>query len=290
MPMDMPPQQVVEYRIAPAKAEAPKTIAQQVARFIGTERIRTEQKAGVTIGSFDAAQKLPPMDFSSPKLRTSERLAIAMVMRASERGRLGSAGVTMPDGYVARRMGAAIMTARLAERSQAGLEVTAKQIDAVRCRLVAVVMDPRASDYVKGGERTAAASREALSKGDVELCRPSIMAQAQRVSAQRTSVTPAATGAARAMTSTTPVAHRTAALGVVPKGTIAQRVDLVGSKRVSVTPMGSKGVTPQRVDLPGSKRVSLMPTGSKGVPVIDQDEMARRLAIVSRVLNGGHVR
>jgi hypothetical protein len=276
VPMDMPPQQVVEYRVAPVKAEAPKSIHQQVARFLGAERIRAEQKAGITIGSFDAARKLPPMDFSSPKLTQAERQGVAMVLDASQANRLGSAGVTMKDGYVARRMGAAVLTARLAERSQAGYEVSAKQIDAVRCRLVAVVMDPRAADYVKGGERAAAASRAALSKGDVELCRPSIEAQARRISAERRSVSPTATGAAPARTSATPVAERLAAVSVSPKGTPRQRVDLPGSTR-------------QRIDPMGSSHMAIIAKGRQ-LAENDPDEFSRRMAIVGRVLGSGNGR
>lgn len=282
MPMDMPPQQVVEYRIAPARAEAPKSIHAQVARFLGAERIRAEEKSGITIGSFDAAQKLPPMDFSSTKLKETERLAISKVLDASQRGVMGSVSVDMPDGYVARRMAAAVMTARIAERSQAGGRVTAKQIDAVRCSLVAVVMDPRAADYVKGGERTAAASRAALTAGDVELCQPTLVAQAARLSGQRTSIDPAVTRMPAVMTSVSPVSHRTPSVGVSPHGSMRISIDPTPSKRTSISPTGSKA--PVSVTPKGSERTSISPTGSKGIVVARPKDLQERLAIVNRVL------
>ena len=258
MPIDMPPQAPAVYTVAPARAEAGSGIHAQVARFLGAERIRAEQKAGITIGSFDAARKLPPLDFKSPKLTQAERQGMAAVFEASGRGGiagggLGATGVSIPDGYIARRMGAAVLTARLADRSQAGHEVSAKAIDAVRCRLVAVVMDPRAGDYVKGGERAAAASRAALSKGDVERCGPSIAEQAARLSSQRVGVDPSASRSVSAMrTSIAPVAQRLAAVSVSPRGSTRVSVDPTPSKRVSVTPTGSK-------------RVSLDLTGGPGV-------------------------
>lgn len=253
MPIDMPPQAPATYVVAPAKAQAGSGIHAQVARFLGAERIRAEQKSGITIGSFDAARKLPPLDLKSPKMTQAERQGMAAVLEASQGGRLGTTGVSMPDGYIARRMGAAVLTARLADRSQAGHEVSAKAIDAVRCRLVAVVMDPRAADYVKGGERAAAASRAALSKGDVERCAPSLAEQAARLSPQRVGIDPSAS---RSMSGTrtpvAPIAQRLAAVSVSPKGSARVFIDPTPSKRVSVMPTGSK-------------RVSLDLTGGPGV-------------------------
>lgn len=190
MPMDVPPQRPAHYAVAPVPADAAADIHAQVARFLGAERVRAERRSGLTIGSFDAARTTPPMDLSSPRLTPSDRAGISKVLQASREGRVASAVVPSPDGYVARRMGAAIMAARIAERSQSGRDVSASQIDAVRCRLVAVVMDPRAGGYVKGGERAAEASRAALSKGDVERCTPSLADQAARLSAGRTGVDP----------------------------------------------------------------------------------------------------
>lgn len=258
MPIDMPPQAPATYVVAPAKAQAGSGIHAQVARFLGAERIRAEQKAGITIGSFDAARRLPPLDLKSPKLTQAERRGMAAVFEASDRGGiggsgLGATGVSMPDGYIARRMGAAVLTARLADRSQAGHEVSAKAIDAVRCRLVAVVMDPRAADYVKGGEKAAAASRAALSKGDVERCAPSLAEQATRLSSQRAGIDPSVSrSVSGTRTSVAPVAQRLAAVSVSPRGSIRTSIDPTPSKRVSIMPTGSK-------------RVSLDLTGGPGV-------------------------
>ena len=253
MPIDIPPQAPATYVVAPAKAEAGSGIHAQVARFLGAERIRAEQKAGITIGSFDAARKLPPLDLKSPKLTQAERQGMASVLEASQSGRLGVTGVSMPDGYIARRMGAAVLTARMAERSQSGHEVSAKAIDAVRCRLVAVVMDPRAADYVKGGEKAAAASRAALSKGDVERCAPSLAEQAALLSSQRVGIDPSASRSmSGARTPVAPIEQRLAVVSVSPKGSARVSIDPTPSKRVSVMPTGSK-------------RVSLDLTGGPGV-------------------------
>jgi hypothetical protein len=257
----MPPQTPATYVVAPAKAQAGSGIHAQVARFLGAERIRAEQKAGITIGSFDAARKLPPLDLKSPKLTQAERQGMAAVVEASQGGRLGTTGVSMPDGYIARRMGAAVLTARLADRSQAGHEVSARAIDAVRCRLVAVVMDPRAADYVKGGERAAAASRAALSKGDVERCSPTIAEQAARLSSQRVGIDPSAPrSTVGTRTSVVPVAQRMAAVSVSPKGSSRVSIDPTSSKRVSVMPTGSKKVS---LDLTGGPGVDALAVARK---------------------------
>lgn len=266
MPIDMPPQTPATYVVAPAKAEAGSGIHAQVARFLGAERIRAEQKAGITIGSFDAARRLPPLDLKSPKLTQAERQGMAAVFEASDRGGiagggLGATGVRIPDGYIARRMGAAILTARLADRSQAGLEVSAKAIDAVRCRLVAVVMDPRAADYVKGGEKAAAASRAALSTGDVERCAPTIAEQAARLSSQRVGVDPSASRSSPVTrTPIAPVAQRMAAVSVSPKASTRVSIDPTPSKRVSIMPTGSKKVS---LDLTGGPGVDVQAAAIK---------------------------
>lgn len=292
MPIDMPPQAPATYVVAPAKAEAGSGIHAQVARFLGAERIRAEQKAGITIGSFDAARRLPPLDLKSPKLTQAERQGMAAVLEASQGGRLGTTGVSIPDGYIARRMGAAVLTARLADRSQAGHEVSAKAIDAVRCRLVAVVMDPRAADYVKGGEKAAAASRAELSRGDVERCAPSLAEQAARLSSQRTGIDPSASrSVSGTRTSISPVAQRIAAVSVSPRGSTPISIDPMPSKRVSVSPVASKRVS---IDPVGSNRTASMPDFAKSRRVdlvhpasLEKDvELERRMRIAASVMRG----
>lgn len=264
MPMDMPPRQVVEYKVAPMPAEARDDVVSQVARFLGSERIGPDRRSGITISSFDAAQRLPAMDFRSKALTQPERRGMAAVLDASRAKGLETASFSMPDGYVARRMAAGIMAARLAHRSQTGASVTPAQIEAVRCRLVAAVMDPRAGRYVLGGERAAAASRASLTRGDVEVCRTELSAQAARLRSERSPVGASPKGSSlerqasvqpRPVVGLASVGPRSSSpVSIDPVGTKRVRIDPEGSIRRSVSPIGSRGPSSSR---PGADAVGV---------------------------------
>jgi hypothetical protein len=129
----------------------------------------------------------------------------------------------------------------MSERIVSGVPVSGVEALNYRCRLVGIVLDRRAGEYVVGGEKAAAAARARLPASAIAECAPTVSGQAAKVVAAKV---------------------------VAPKP--SQRLDLVGSKPAQrLDLVGSKG--PQRLDLVGSKPAQRIDLGrlSKGPVRVD---------------------
>ena len=175
MPMDMPPQQVVEYRIQ-APTPGRDSAIRGVSGFLSGAESQAPQllRDGAIRNS-----ALPQIDLSSKALTQGDREGLLVAARANGRGTLGNTGVVMPEGYVAERIRTAMRLARLQDRRDAVADAEAR---AFRCSVVANLMDRRAGAYVKGGERAAAEARASVPKSVVAECR-GVAGQAARIAA-----------------------------------------------------------------------------------------------------------
>lgn len=177
MPMDMPPQQVVEYRIETPAKQSPSDFMSKAAMFIGMNRSNSEIQKPI---AFVAADQLPEIDLSSKAMTQADRQGMAIAVRANSSGTLANTGVKMPDSYIAQRIHTASNMARLNAQNNAS-GVTKAQVQSVRCEIVGLVLDKRAGAYIKGGEQAAAKSRAALAKTDIEACKPTMREQAAQL-------------------------------------------------------------------------------------------------------------
>lgn len=243
MPMDMPPQQVVEYRIQ-APTPARDSAIRGVSGFLSGAESQAPQllRDGAIRNS-----ALPQIDLSSKALTQGDREGLLVAARANGRGTLGSTGVVMPEGYVAERIRTAMRLARLQDRRDPVADAEAR---AFRCAVVANLMDRRAGAYVKGGERAAAEARASVPRSVQAECR-GVAGQAARLS---TDGVPSMVRIDGRMTkgvkpvSAAPVVEEKAPVRVDPKPVRLTRIDPEPSVRVRIDPTPSKKV---RLDLKG---------------------------------------
>jgi hypothetical protein len=249
MPMDMPPTQVVEYRIQDAGVGAPADFMSKAARFLGSERAGSSEATGPNPHRVQASSLLPKIDPGSRSLTEAERHALVKTMDAVSERRLATTGLVMPKGYVAERIRTAMQQSRLEEKVTHGYAYTQQEAKAYRCQVVATVMDKRAGAYVHGGEKAAAASRAALSKDDLEACKPSLSLQAAKAADARSiSLMASATSAKSAIRSIGMDAGRNGKVGIEPVRSSLTQVDPEHSRMTRVDPAPSKRF---RLDLKG---------------------------------------
>lgn len=155
MPLDMPPQHVVEYRMErPAPAMG---VSSQAARAIADARNASAARGSV----------IPAMDPSSSAMTPADRAAIAGSQRKDG---MANGSFQLPDSYVGQRLkvSMALSRASTASRDDAPSPVFLREL---KCRMIALAMDKRAGAYVVGGERAAERSRSAMPPEVLKACR-----------------------------------------------------------------------------------------------------------------------
>lgn len=154
MPLDMPPQQVVEYRMERPVASGPMA---QAAVAVASAR---RAAAGREIVS-------PALDADSPAMTQQDRAAVLSSRRP---GAMEAGSIQLPDSYVGERLKVSMALARAsaASRDEAPSPVFMREL---KCRMVAVAMDRRAGAYVVGGERSAQEARAAMPAEVLRSCR-----------------------------------------------------------------------------------------------------------------------
>lgn len=248
--MDMPPQQVVEYRIQ-APTPGRNSAIRGVSEFLSGAESQAPQllRDGAIRNS-----ALPQLDLSSKALTQGDREGLLVAARANGRGTLGNTGVVMPQGYVAERIRTAMQLARLQDRRDPVADGEAR---AFRCAVVANLMDRRAGAYVKGGERAAAEARASVPKSVLADCR-GVAGQAARLASD--GATPMVKIDGRITKGAAPAAIAPAMARKAPV-----RLDLASSGRTRIDPQPSVRV---RIDPTPSTKVRLDLKGpSKGVEV-----------------------
>jgi hypothetical protein len=154
MPLDMPPQQVVEYRM---ERPAATGVSAQAARAVAAARSATASRASV----------IPAMDPASPAMTQADRAALEGSLRP---GGMTSGSFQLPDSYVGQRLKVSMALARASasSRDDAPSPVFVREL---KCRMVALAMDTRAGAYVVGGEKAAEQARRSMPPEVLKACR-----------------------------------------------------------------------------------------------------------------------
>lgn len=238
MPMDMPPQQVVEYKMEQASPSMLDSImAKAGALSLAAKQTAQEAYNGwADRGKSDVERMLPPLDMSSQALVKSDRIALLQATQANREGRLHSADIQAPKGYVGDRIRASMKLAQVHEQGR-GHTLSAAEVKAYRCQVVTAVMQPRAGAYLQGGEKAATAARAAIPKDWLAECKTggALAAQAQAIAAGRnpSSVRPVARGP---MTTHPEALAEGQQIRINPEPIKRIRVNPEGIKRIRIDP------------------------------------------------------
>lgn len=244
MAMDMPPRQVVEYRVERA---APSPMAGMVARA-AAERP-------------SIAAMMPKLDLSSTAIGQAERRDLVTAMEAN-RGGMADAPRPTTSGYVSKRIRAAIAVSRANDAITLSGAPDARQARDAKCLVVAAAMDPAAARYVEGGAQAAVRARAAVPASWIAECAHAPATMRQAASTRPVSVTPEAGRDARV---SRPAVDPARSQRVAP---VPVRPSLGKAAPVRVDPeLGRR--PPQRLDLTSTSRppVRIDPQGTRRVPV-----------------------
>lgn len=275
MAMDMPPQQVVEYRmerpilsteglmnlIAVAKEmrmKSAKSIETDLAKDMTAKATES-----VDAGLPSSGVILPKVDVGSAALTQGDRKAMVAGMDARGDG-AELKKVSAPASYIGDRVRLAAVRAKAVEDATQG-RLRTEEAQAVRCRTIAVAMDRRAGAYVVGGEKAARTARGAIPQTSIEECRKMMGQHVQQ------------TARGQGVRSVTPESARH--LG-------PQRVDIAQS-RTNLQRIDPQHSTLQRIDPQASARQRIDPKPT-GIPVIDPKqarEAHQRIQMASSAMN-----
>lgn len=166
MPVTMPPSTPVAYAIerpAPTRADG---VADRLIASVARTREAIAARSPALPGN---AIAIPAIDASSVAVSPLDRDLLAASVSAAASWRLADAPAAGVSSYVGQRVALAVSYAQ-AGRAMSEGTLDSSRASELRCRMVAVVFDPRAGAAVAGGEQAAEASRRAIPASVVQEC------------------------------------------------------------------------------------------------------------------------